>query len=143
MNAIRRRDREEISAHFGSPSEWVAIGDWSTFEVPEPSREPNYLDHGYDESKPSSEWSTLDYLEAAAFRGGELLSTDAVKGQTAVPLVWRCALGHVFAGSPRLILTAGHWCPECVRDSAAYVRQAESNPFLAQVEFAQAVATVS
>jgi hypothetical protein len=40
----------------------------------------------------------------------------------------------VFAGSPRLSLTAGHWCPECVTDSAEYERQAERTPFLAQLE---------
>jgi len=52
----------------------------------------------------------------------------------AAPLTWRCADGHVFGGSPRLILTAGHWCPECVRTPADYARQATANRFLAQVE---------
>jgi hypothetical protein len=35
---------------------------------------------------------------------------------------------------PRLILSAGHWCPECVKDTARYARQAVANRFLAQVE---------
>lgn len=136
MDAIKRDDREEIAAHFGSVEQWRAIGDWSTFVVPEPSRTPTFLDHGYDESKSPHKWSALDYLEVAAFRGGELLSTDIEAGQFATPLVWRCALGHVFAGSPRLIMSAGHWCPECVRDAGAYAKQAESNEFLAQIELA-------
>lgn len=134
MHAIARRSHDEIAAHFGSYEAWQAIGDWTTFQAPEPSRDPAFLDHGYDEDKPRSAWSALDYLEVAAFRGGELLSTDARPGDIAAPLVWRCAFGHVFAGSPRLILTAGHWCPECVVDSAGYERQAERNPFLAQLE---------
>ncbi len=37
-------------------------------------------------------------------------------------------------GPPRLVLTAGHWCPECVTDVLGYVEQAERNPFLAQLE---------
>ena len=63
-----------------------------------------------------------------------MLSTDAERGDVATPLRWRCAFGHEFAGSPRLILTAGHWCPECVQDAAGYATQAERNPFLAQLE---------
>jgi nucleoside-diphosphate-sugar epimerase len=134
MHAIRRHDREEIAAFFGSNDAWQQIGDWSTFVVPEPSREPSVLDHGYDESKSPKTWGALDYIEAAAFRGGELLSTDVTNGKTSTPLIWRCAFGHSFAASPRLVLTGGHWCPECVRDPANYATQAERNPFLAQIE---------
>ncbi|PZQ90718.1 MAG: 3-beta hydroxysteroid dehydrogenase [Leifsonia xyli] len=140
MHAIRSGNREEIAAHFGSLEAWRAIGDWSSFVPPEPSREPSLLDHGYDESKAASDWTGLDYLEVAAFRGGELLSTDVERGAIATPLVWRCAGGHVFAGSPRLILTGGHWCPVCVRSSADYPAQAERNSFLAQLEGTSPVA---
>lgn len=138
MHAVRCRDNEEVGAHFGSSDRWARIGDWSQFQVPEPSRTPSFLDHGYDESLPVREWSTSMYRDAASFRGGELLSGDAVTGDIATPLVWRCAFGHVFAASPRLVLTGGHWCPECVRDAASYRAQAERSPFLAQVEFPQA-----
>lgn len=134
MHAIRANDADEIAAHFGSRAQWESIGGWDGFVVPEPSRTPSYLDHGYDESKDSADWIGLDYIEAAQFRGGELLTVDVTRGDVATPLVWRCAFGHVFAASPRLVLTAGHWCPDCVRDSAQYARQAESNPFLAQLE---------
>jgi len=138
LHALRRHDREEIAAHFGSEDRWRRIGDWSSFEAPEPSRTPSFLSHGYDESAPVSTWAAPMYRDAAEFRGGELLTDAPVAGDVATPLVWRCAFGHTFAGSPRLILAAGHWCPECVRDSAAYRAQAERNAFLAQVEVPQA-----
>ncbi|MFB7890602.1 NAD-dependent epimerase/dehydratase family protein [Microbacterium sp. NPDC056044] len=134
MHAISHKQSAEIAAHFGSYEAWQRIGDWSTFEAPAPSRTPSLLDHGYDESKPSSSWSAEDYTQAAAFRGGELLSDDVETGAVGTPLIWRCAFGHVFAGSPRLILTGGNWCPECVRDSAAYRQQSEKNLFLAQLD---------
>lgn len=132
MAAVRAGRRDEVAAYFGSWEEWEAIGEWSSFTAPEPSRAPCPLDHGYDESKPAAAWTAEDLAGAADFRGGELLSMDV--GSVSTPLVWRCALGHVFAGSPRLILTAGHWCPDCVRDPGAYARQAEANRHLAQVE---------
>jgi nucleoside-diphosphate-sugar epimerase len=138
MHAIERRDLDEIAAHFGSMEAWAQIGGWDTFVEPQPSREPSFLEHGYDESKSQKDWIGLDYIEAAGFRGGELVSVDITRGDVATPLLWRCAFGHVFAASPRLVLTAGHWCPDCVRDSAQYARQAERNPFLAQLEGATA-----
>lgn len=136
MHAIAEKRTDEIAAHFGSYEEWRRIGDWSTFEPPAPSRTPRLLDHGYDESKHPSAWSRPDYARAAAFRGGELLTAEVRVGDIATPLAWRCALGHLFAASPRLVLTAGNWCPDCVRDSASYAQQAEHNRFLAQLEAA-------
>lgn len=133
MNAVRAGRTDEISAHFGSLAAWQAIGGWDSFTEPAPSRTPALLDLGYDETTPRSRWSAHDYGAAATFRGGELLSTDPAPGDVATPLIWRCAFGHVFAGSPRLILTGGHWCPDCVRDTAGYRAQAERNPFLAQL----------
>ncbi|MFI7153479.1 hypothetical protein ACIBO2_51930 [Nonomuraea sp. NPDC050022] len=55
------------------------------------------------------------------------------QGQPREPLIWSCAFGHIFAASPFLILAGGHWCPDCTRDSAGYERQAERNPFFAQL----------
>lgn len=138
MHALRRRDRDEIAAHFGSEERQRRIGDWSSFTAPEPSRTPSFLDHGYDEAAPRDTWAAPLYRDAAAFRGGALLTDEPVKGDVATPLVWRCAFDHVFAASPRLVLTGGHWCPECVRDSSSYLVQAERNEFLAQVERPQA-----
>jgi nucleoside-diphosphate-sugar epimerase len=137
LHAIRRHDIDEIAAYFGSEERWRRIGDWSTFAAPEPSRTPSFLSHGYDETVPTADWATPIYRDAAAFRGGEMVSDTARRGDLATPLVWRCAFGHTFAASPRLVLAAGHWCPECVRDSSAYRAQAERNPFLAQVELPQ------
>jgi hypothetical protein len=54
-------------------------------------------------------------------------------GDISTPLQWRCHDGHSFPGSPRLILSAGHCCPTCVRSSADYPRQAETNAFLRQL----------
>lgn len=132
MAAVRARDADEVTAHYGSRQAFEAIGGWDTFMPPTPSRTRTFLEHGYDESKPRSEWSALDYIEAAAFRGGDLLSQPTT-GDITTPLVWRCALGHVFAGSARLILTGGHWCPDCTRDASTYERQAQDNLFLRQV----------
>lgn len=133
MAFIRDNDEAKIAAYFGSRQEWQRIGDWSTFWPPRPDPVPSYLKHGYDESKEPAEWGTADYAAAADFRGGELLSVDVTPGDLATPLRWRCAEQHVFEGSPRLVLRGGHWCPECVRDTAGYRRQAEHNQFLAQV----------
>jgi nucleoside-diphosphate-sugar epimerase len=143
MHAVKAQDRDEITAHFGSVERWQQIGGWDAFVEPKPSRVPTYLDHGYDESKDEKDWVGLDYIEAAQFRGGELVSGDIARGNVTTPLLWRCAFDHVFAASPRLVLTAGHWCPECIRDSAQYARQAERNPFLAQLEGASALALQS
>ncbi|MFZ2528683.1 MAG: NAD(P)-dependent oxidoreductase [Rhodococcus sp. (in: high G+C Gram-positive bacteria)] len=134
MDAVRANRTEEIAAHFGSLEQWRQIGDWSTFVPPNPSRRPSNLNHGYDENKPSFQWYTDDYIDAAGFRGGELVSEDVDRGAIDVPLIWKCGSGHRFTATPRLILLAGHWCPDCVRNPADYPRQAEYNAFLAQVE---------
>lgn len=142
MHAIRGGVDEEIRAHFGSIEAWKQIGDWTTFEVPAPSRVPTSLHHGYDEDLPASAWDAAVYRAVADFRGGTLVSEDTPTGAIATPLVWRCGAGHVFAASPRLVLVAGHWCPDCTRDSATYELQAEHNAFLAQLYQGEAAARV-
>lgn len=132
--AIRSGDADAIAAHFGSLEAWQAIGDWSAFVEATPSLEAVRLDHGYDEALDPASWDAADYAAAAAFRGGELVAADVTPGDLATPLAWRCAFGHAFDASPRLVLHAGHWCPTCVRDWATYPRQAERSRFLAQVE---------
>lgn len=136
MAYIRDGDEDAIAAFYGSRTGFEAIGDWSTFQPPRPGDTPSFLDHGYDESTDPREWTTADFHDAARFRGGEMVSRDAVAGDIASPLQWRCADGHEFRGSPRLILTAGHWCPECVRDTVGYARQSERNAFLGQLDSA-------
>ncbi|MBB2936809.1 nucleoside-diphosphate-sugar epimerase [Amycolatopsis bartoniae] len=129
MAWLRDNDTERLDAYFGAD----VVGDWTDFAEPSPSRTPAHLDHGYDEDLDPAQWTVRDLAKAAAFRGGELLSENLVPGDVRTPLRWRCAFGHTFPGSPRLILRAGHWCPECVRNPADYAHQAERNAFLAQV----------
>ncbi|WP_230673259.1 NAD-dependent epimerase/dehydratase family protein [Rathayibacter sp. Leaf248] len=134
MDYVRRGDLEAVAAYFGSPADREAIGGWDTFWPPRPGRVPTLLDHGYDESLPTAEWDGPLLGEVARHRGGRLLTDVVVTGDVTTALSWECAFGHRFAGSPRLILRAGHWCPECVRDVAGYPAQAERSPFLAQLE---------
>ena len=91
------------------------------------------LDHGYDEEKPENELALEDMKGAAEFRGGELLSTEMETGNWSKKLTFRCAFGHTFTASPRLVLEGGHWCPECERKSWNYGNRAKVDPFFAQV----------
>ena len=134
MGYLLDGDEEAVAAYFGSRADHDAIGDWSTFWPPRPSRVPVQLDHGYDESLPADRWDKRVLAGAAEFRGGVLLSGAVRPDDTAAPLHWQCAFGHEFSGSARLVLTAGHWCPVCVRDVAGYPAQAERNRFLAQLD---------
>ena len=125
---------DHIDAYWGSRQAWEALPekasemdhftDWDTV-VP--------IDHGYDESKPESELTRDDVAGAAAFRGGELLSPEMKTGDWNTKLTFRCAFGHEFDASPRLVLEGGHWCPECERRSWNYGRRAQVDPFFAQV----------
>ena len=125
---------DHIEAYWGSREAWEAIPekysrlerftDWDTV-VP--------IDHGFDESKPESELSLNDMQSAAAFRGGELLSEEMVTGDWKTRLHFRCAFGHEFDASARLVLEGGHWCPVCERKSWNYGQRAKVDPFFAQV----------
>ena len=55
------------------------------------------------------------------------------KGDWQTRQTFRCAFGHTFKASPRLILEGGHWCPECERKSWNYGARAKADPFFAQV----------
>lgn len=131
MHAIRTGDEAAISASFGSTDAWAAIGDWREYRPARPSSTPELLDHGYDTDLPESAWDAGTLRGVAHFRGGQL-ETDA-GGPASVSLPWLCGEGHRFSASPRLVLHAGHWCPECAADTDGYERQAERNRFLAQV----------
>jgi nucleoside-diphosphate-sugar epimerase len=91
------------------------------------------IDHGYDETKPEGELELRDVKEAAVFRGGECLSGSMNRGDWRSPLAFRCAFGHTFEASPRLVLEGGHWCPVCERESWNYTARAKVDPFFAQV----------
>lgn len=134
MAWIRDGDEERIDAYYGSREQYEAIGDWATFWPPRPDRTPTLLDHGYDETLAQAEWDRDVFAGVADFRGGVLLSEDVRTGDITTPLQWRCAEGHTFTGSPRLVLRAGHWCPQCVRRPEDYASQARSNAFLRQLQ---------
>jgi len=135
MAYVEAGDEAGVAAFYGSRADFEAIGDWSTFVPPRPDpTTPTLLDHGYDESKAPNAWTRDDLADAADFRGGALLTEDVPVGAVALPLDWRCAEDHTFTASPRLVLTGGHWCPTCVTRPTEYARQAERNPFLAQIE---------
>lgn len=125
---------DRIEAYWGSRKAWEAL--------PESYNDFNHffdwdkkivLDHGYDESKPESELTLDDMKKAAEFRGGECLSTNMKKGDWSTQLEFKCAFGHTFKASPRLVLEGGHWCDECERKSWNYGQRAKVDPFFAQV----------
>ena len=131
---LKENVEDHIDAYWGSKKAWEALPeklsdllrftDWDTV-VP--------IDHGYDESKPESELSLADMKGAAKFRGGECLSETMETGDWRGKLRFKCAFGHEFEASPRLVLEGGHWCPDCERKSWNYGNRAKVDPFFAQV----------
>lgn len=124
----------QIEAYWGSLEKWNGLpaklsnmkhfSDWSTQCV---------LDHGYDETKSPDQLDLEDLKKAAAFRGGDCLSLQMKRGNWSEKLRFRCAFGHEFTASPKLVLEAGHFCPECESKSWNYGKRAKLEPFLAQV----------
>jgi hypothetical protein len=131
---IETNQEEWITSFFGSRDEQEEIKSWEEgYELYVPSKTPTYLDHGYDESKPTGDLDLNDIQGAAKFRGGECLSSSMAKGDLYKPLRWKCHLGDEFDATPNLILKAGHWCPECERSAWDFAEQAKHSPFFAQV----------
>lgn len=131
---IKSGDSNRIHAYYGSREQWEAIPrSWKSWNLAHPSSEPIVLNHGYDESKPRTEWTIEDMKQAAEFRGGQCLSDSMTKGDFATPLEWKCQFGHTFKASPLLVLEGGHWCPDCLPTPWNYDEIAKSNPFFAQV----------
>jgi hypothetical protein len=127
-------DEERIKVWFGSRKKYEAIPDtWDSIVLAKPINLPAYLDHGFDESKPTEELDIADMRQAAEFRGGKCLSETMTKGDMYTPLKWSCAFGHEFEATPYLILFAGHWCKECDCGEWKYGEIADVNPFFAQV----------
>jgi nucleoside-diphosphate-sugar epimerase len=133
LRFIENNMEDHIAAYWGSKEALVTIPpldefkpftDWNTV-IP--------IDHGYDEDKPEAELNLRDIKEAAKFRGGECLSDDMKTGDWTEKLKLRCAFGHEFEASPRLVLEGGHWCPVCERESWNYYERAKVDPFFAQV----------
>ncbi len=133
MYWIKNQDKKRISAYFGSYEKWKNIPTWETYTPAEPKNEPIILHHGYDESKPSTEWGINDMQQVASFRGGKCLSINMKKGDVSTALEWECQFGHRFKASPSLILGCGHWCPDCLPLPYNFDAIAKGNPFFAQV----------
>lgn len=133
MYWIKNNIKDKITAFFGSKEKWERIPAWKQFRVPNPSRKPMCLNHGYDENKPKSELDITDMRQAAEFRGGKCLSESMVKGDLHTKLKWSCAFGHEFEASPVLVLLGGHWCLDCMPAPWNYDEEAKVNPFFAQV----------
>lgn len=131
---IQDLQMDRIEAYWGGMRRWVELPkdpeamahftDWDKVVR---------IDHGYDEEKPESELTLEDMKKAAEFRGGQCLSDHMNKGDWTTKLTFRCAFGHTFEASPRLVLEGGHWCPECERKSWNYGNRAKVDPFFAQV----------
>ena len=125
---------DHIDAYWGSRKRWEEIPEkYSELKRFEDWDAVVPIDHGYDETKPESELDLQDMKKAAEFRGGACLSDEMVRGDWKTKLKFRCAFGHEFNASPRLILEGGHWCPECERKSWNYGNRAKVDPFFAQV----------
>jgi nucleoside-diphosphate-sugar epimerase len=130
---VENNMEDHIAALWGSKEAYQAIPPLDEFKPFSDWDTVIHIDHGYDENKPESELNLRDIKEAAKFRGGECLSNDMKTGNWTEKLKFRCAFGHDFEASPRLVLEGGHWCPVCERESWNYYERAKVDPFFAQV----------
>ena len=140
---IKSGNRERIDAFYGSIEAYNAIRPWGEFALVCPDTDPGReeisslcLDHGYDESVPCGSLDAAVLSQAAAFRGGRLVSAPDLKGEALLDsdrVEWECHDGHRFFMKPRTVLLGGYWCPECMQVPDDYPRQALHNKFLAQV----------
>jgi hypothetical protein len=133
MNWEENDNVETIAAYYGSVENFKSRPDFDKLQRFHDWNTVVHIDHGYDESKPESDLDILDLKGAAEFRGGECLSSSMIKGDWRSKLQFRCAFGHEFEASPRLVLEAGHWCPDCERAGWNYYERARVDPFFAQV----------
>lgn len=123
----------EIAAYWGSKTAWENIPTMSDFKPFNNWDKVIKIEHGYDETKSEVELTLEDIQGAALFRGGSCHSKQMTIGDWTTPLTFNCAFGHVFQGSPRLILEGGHWCSTCERESWNYYERAKRDPFFAQI----------
>lgn len=134
VHFIKANMQDRIEAYWGGMDRWEALpARYSEMKHFHDWDKVRHIDHGYDEDKPESELDLEDMRKAAQFRGGELISDHMEKGDWRSPLTFRCAFGHTFRASPRLVLEGGHWCDECERKSWNYGVRAKVDPFFAQV----------
>lgn len=143
---LKDNDIPRVTATFGSvdkanslPTKWeetklIVKGDFGDYDkMRDVSRltRDDLLQHGYDEDKPISEWTLSDCVDAARFRGGEVVSNEYNGAYN--KLVWRCADGHEFEATPFTVLRAGHWCEKCCQPTPwDFDRLSKNNEFFAQ-----------
>ena len=151
MNWIRLNKKGRIDAFWGGIDAFNKIPrKWNDFPLLAKNRSPDgetdyedlkdeskstrfMLDHGYDESKPDAELDIEDMKNAAAFRGGSVVSQNMTKGALFEKLDWKCRNGHVFSANPFTILKAGFWCPVCCEALPwSFDKEAAHVPFYAQ-----------
>ncbi len=77
--------------------------------------------------------SLEDLQKFAASRGGTCVSSDFLG--IGEKHRWRCGRSHEFEASPRLLIGAGYWCPQCfpsVDDTSGwdYSSQSAVDPLL-------------
>ncbi|HZJ68434.1 MAG TPA: NAD(P)-dependent oxidoreductase [Candidatus Eisenbacteria bacterium] len=134
LKALNDMNQAAINAFWSSLDKWEEIppkiNDFQAFKAWD---EVIHINHGYDERKAKSELSLEDLQKAAEFRGGSCLSQKMNIGAWKDKLAFKCAFGHEFKASPRLVLEGGHWCPVCEDKSWNYVERAKKDPFFAQV----------
>ena len=139
---VKHNITKRLNAYYGGIEAFRSIPDWEGFDTSHNSSEVVRLNHGYDESKELSDLDLSDMRSVAHYRGGECMSDSMEKGDMDTKLAWRCACGHEFEASPRLILLGGHWCEECFPYPYGDVsnprpwqwdREAKHNPFFAQI----------
>ena len=152
MNWIRLNKKGRIDAFWGGIDAFNKIPrKWNDFPLLAKNRSPDgetdyedlkdeskstrfTLDHGYDESKSDSELDSEDMKNAAAFRGGSVVSQNMTKGALFEKLDWKCRNGHVFSANPFTILKAGFWCPVCCEALPwSFDKEAAHVPFYAQI----------
>lgn len=142
LNWIKTNNTNRITSFYGSIDDYYKIpSEWSEFNIEIYNTSvldgiKYSLNHGFNESKPLNELDINDMMDAAKFRGGEVVSNEMIKGDLRIKLVWRCGhCGKTFEASPTLILLGGHWCPHCFVPQVRwdYDSIAKQNPFFAQV----------
>lgn len=131
---FKHNDQERIKAYYGGVENWKNIPDWKHLDLSEPAGQEHavHIDHGYDETKPLESLTIEELQQAAAFRGGKLVSAS-YNGNPEEQLEWECHKGHRFMASPKLILWGGHWCPDCLLPKWDNEDMAAHSPFFAQI----------
>ena len=128
---IKNNDKDKILAFYGSRKNFDEISSWQHIFIREDYTSIKNLSYGFSKDSKAIEFS--DILSAAAFRGGQCLSSSKDFTSLDSKLLWQCAFKHEFKASVRLVLETGHFCPECEAPPWNYSNIAKYNKFFSQV----------